>query len=61
MSAPAATSLVTFDWVVLAPVAVPALGAVLVLVVDVLAPRLVRLHAAVGALVLAVSFRLAAT
>ena len=59
MSAPAAGTLVTFDWLVLAPVAVPALGAVLVLVVDVVAPRLVRLHAAVGLLALAAGIALA--
>jgi len=33
MSAPSVTSLVTFDWLTLAPVAVPALGAVLVVAV----------------------------
>ena len=59
MSAPSATTLVTFDWLALAPVAVPALGAVLVLVVDVLAPRLVRLHAAVGVLALVAGIALA--
>jgi NADH-quinone oxidoreductase subunit N len=48
----AATSLVTFDWLVLAPVLAPALGAVLVLLLDALAPRWSGLHAAVGVLAL---------
>ena len=59
MSAPTATALVSFDWVVLAPVAVPALAAVLVLVVDVVAPRLARLHAAIGVLALTAGIALA--
>jgi NADH-quinone oxidoreductase subunit N len=46
-------TLVTIDWMVLAPVLAPGVGAVLVLLVDAAAPRLVRLHAAVGLLALA--------
>jgi NADH-quinone oxidoreductase subunit N len=55
----ASTGLVTIDWVVLAPVLVPALGAVVVLVLDVLVPRLVRVHAAVGVLALTAGIALA--
>jgi len=43
---------VTLDWLVLAPVLAPALGAVLVLLVDAAAPRLARLHAVVGVVAL---------
>jgi NADH-quinone oxidoreductase subunit N len=42
------SAVATFDWVALAPVLAPALGAVLVLVVDAAAPRLVRLHHLLG-------------
>jgi NADH-quinone oxidoreductase subunit N len=53
------TGLVTIDWLVLAPVLVPASGAVLVLLLDAVAPRLTRLHAAVGLVALAAGFALA--
>lgn len=55
----ASASLVSFDWLVLGPVVVPALGAVVVLVADVLAPRLVRVHATLGVLALAAGLALA--
>ncbi len=55
----AATSLVTFDWLALAPVLAPALGAVVVLLLDALAPRLVRLHAGLGVLALTAGIALA--
>lgn len=55
----ATTGLVSFDWAVLGPVLVPAIGAVAVLVLDVIAPRLVRLHAAMGVFALAAGFALA--
>ena len=45
-------SLVAIDWLALGPVLAPAAGAVLVLVVDALAPRLGRLHFVVALLAL---------
>jgi NADH-quinone oxidoreductase subunit N len=58
MSAPTAM-LVSIDWLVLAPVLAPAAGAVLVLLLDAVAPRLSRLHGAVGVVALAAGFALA--
>jgi NADH-quinone oxidoreductase subunit N len=54
------SAVVTFDWVALAPVLAPAAGAVLVLVVDAVAPRLVRAHHLLGVLALVVGLALAA-
>jgi NADH-quinone oxidoreductase subunit N len=53
------TGLVTLDWLVLAPVLLPGLGAVLVLLVDAIAPRLARLHYATGLVVLIAGLALA--
>jgi NADH-quinone oxidoreductase subunit N len=53
------TGLVAIDWPVLGPVLAPASGAVLVLLLDAVAPRLARLHAAVGLLALVVGLVLA--
>ena len=47
------TTLVSIDWWVLGPVLAPALGAVLVLVVDAVSPRAARVHAGLGLLALA--------
>lgn len=47
-------SVVTFDWVLLAPVLAPALGAVLVLLLDALLPRATGLHLPVGLIALGV-------
>ena len=44
----------SYDWALLAPVAIPAAGAVLLLVLDVLLPRLGRLHWLVAAVLLLV-------
>ena len=56
------SAVATFDWAALAPVLAPALGAVLVLVVDAAAPRLVRVHHLLGlaALLAGVGFALPA-
>ncbi|TWP37334.1 NADH-quinone oxidoreductase subunit N [Leekyejoonella antrihumi] len=43
---------VTYNWALLAPVAVPALGAVLLLVIDLCLPRLGRLHWILAAIIL---------
>jgi NADH-quinone oxidoreductase subunit N len=56
---PATATLVSIDWLVLAPVLAPAAGAVLVLLLDAVAPRLTRLHGAVGVAALAAGFALA--
>ena len=56
---PAAATLVSIDGLVLAPVLAPAIGAVLVLVLDAVAPRLARWHGAVGVVALAAGFALA--
>lgn len=53
-AAPAAAEVVSIDWLVLAPVLAPALGAVLVLLVDTLWPRLQRFHPVVGVVALVV-------
>jgi NADH-quinone oxidoreductase subunit N len=42
----------TYDWWLLAPVLVPAVGAVLLLVVDAVAPRLGRAHWGIAAALL---------
>ncbi len=55
----AARSVASLDWLVLGPVLAPAAGAVLVLVVDAVAPRLARLHAVLGVLALVVGAALA--
>ena len=55
----AASSVVSLDWLVLGPVLAPAAGAVLVLVVDAVAPRLARLHYVIGVLALVVGAALA--
>lgn len=44
----AGNAVTTLDWLVLGPVLAPAAGAVVVLVVDAVAPRLTRLHALLG-------------
>ena len=49
----------SLDWPVLGPVLAPAAGAVLVLVVDAVAPRLSRLHSLLGVLALLVGAALA--
>lgn len=49
----------SLDWLVLGPVLAPAAGAVLVLVVDAVAPRLARLHSLIGVLALVVGAALA--
>ncbi len=49
----------TFDWLVLGPVLAPAAGAVVVLVVDAVAPRLARLHALLGVVALLLGAALA--
>ncbi|KRE58687.1 proton-conducting transporter membrane subunit [Phycicoccus sp. Soil748] len=49
----------TLDWVALGPVLAPALGAVVVLVVDAAAPRLVRVHHALGLAALVVGLAVA--
>ena len=56
---PATATLVSIDWLVLAPVLAPAAGALLVLLLDAVAPRLTRLHGAVGVVALAAGFALA--
>ena len=53
------STVVSFDVLVLAPVLAPAAGAVLVLLLDVLAPRLRTAHHAVGLLALAAGLALA--
>ncbi|HEY3534710.1 MAG TPA: proton-conducting transporter membrane subunit [Pedococcus sp.] len=53
------TTLVTLDWLVLAPVLAPAAGAVLVLLLDAVAPRLSQVHAGVGVLALVAGIALA--
>ncbi len=53
------SGVVTLDWVTLAPVAAPAAGALLVLLVDAAAPRLARVHSVVGVLALAVGLAFA--
>ena len=55
----AANSVASLDWLVLGPVLAPAAGAVLVLLVDAVAPRLARLHAVLGVLALVVGAALA--
>ena len=42
------TSLISIDWRVLVPVLAPAIGALLVLLVDALAPRARGLHLPIG-------------
>jgi NADH-quinone oxidoreductase subunit N len=56
---PATAALVSIDWLVLAPVLAPAAGAVLVLLLDAVAPRLARLHGVVAVVALAAGFALA--
>jgi NADH-quinone oxidoreductase subunit N len=48
------TDIVSLDYLALLPVLAPALGALLVLVIDAVAPRLRAFHVAVGALALAI-------
>ena len=53
------SAVATLDWVTLGPVLAPALGAVVVLVVDATAPRLVRVHHALGLAALVVGLAVA--
>jgi NADH-quinone oxidoreductase subunit N len=53
------TTLVTLDWLVLAPVLAPAVGALVVLLVDTVLPRLTALHTTIGVVSLAVGLALA--
>ncbi len=54
LAAAAAPGVVSFDWLALTPVLAPALGAVLILLVDALLPRLQRFHPVVGLVALGV-------
>ena len=53
------TGLVTLDWLVLAPVLLPGLGAALVLLVDTVAPRLGKAHFVTGLVALVAGLALA--
>ena len=53
------TALASLDWLVLAPVLAPAAGAVLVLLLDAVAPRLSQVHAGLGVLALVAGIALA--
>jgi NADH-quinone oxidoreductase subunit N len=53
------TGLVSLDWLVLAPVLLPGVGAVLVLLADAIAPRLVKAHFTAGLVALLAGLALA--